>query len=141
MASDGHRKERGVAAASIAESAPLSFERWVGGAGASQMFPAEAELRLPCGVIKREGKRDAGVQPATSLEGVAPQIKVVDAKVAAVEALRDDIVLSLLAPLSGVVRAGNARGTEVEERADRHHHAHAAFSVAFGAEGVSVCRC
>lgn len=107
MASDSHRSERGVATASIAESAPLSFERRVGGAGASQILPAEAELPLRCG-------------SATFLEGVEPRIKVVDAKV------------SLLTPLSGVVRAANARGTEVEERTDRHHHAHAAFSVVLG---------
>jgi hypothetical protein len=72
------------------------------------------------------------VQSATFLEGVEPQIKVVDAKVAAAEALRDDIAVPLLAPLSGVVRAANARGSEVEARTDRHHHARAAFSMVLG---------
>ncbi len=132
MASDGHRRERGVATASAADAAPLSFERQVRGVAASKIFPAEVELRLRSGVIKLEGEGDVRVQTATFLEGVAPQIKVVDAKVAAVEALRDDIVLPLLAPLSGVVRAGNARGTEVEELTDRHHHARAAFSIVLG---------
>ncbi len=127
MASDGHRKERGVATASIAELAPLSFERQVSSVGASQILPAEAESRLRCGVIKLEDKGDVGVQSATLLEGVEPRIKVV----AAAEAPCDDIAVPLLAP-SGVVRAANARGTEVEERTDRHHHARAAFSVVLG---------
>ncbi len=128
MVPERQRRGGGVATASVADAAPLSFERRVGGARASQILPAEAELPLRCGVIKLEGKGDVRVQSATFLEGVEPQIKVV----AAAEALRYDIAVPLLAPLSGVVCAANARGTEVEERTDRHHHARAAFSVVLG---------
>lgn len=129
MALQRHSRQGGVATAPGAEAAPPSSR--LAGAGAGATAAAAEERRLCSGAINIEGKGGVSAPAETFLEGVEPHIGVVDAKVALTEALRHGIAQPLFAPLSGVVGAVDAQGTEVEELTERHRHARAA-SAAMG---------
>jgi len=114
--------------------APLlfSFDRLPGSVAG---LPAGAEFGTPSAVFPDragapifEGEGGVSVRAVASLEGVGPRFEVVDAEAAAIEALRDGTAPPLLAPLSGVVCTGLARGTEFEELTDRYRHARTALA-------------
>jgi len=98
-------------------------------------LPAGVETGTPsaafpdrAGASNFEGEGGVSVRAAAFLEGVAPRFEVVDAEAAATEALRDGAAPPLLAPLSGVVCTGLARGREFEELTDRYRHARTALA-------------
>jgi len=80
------------------------------------------------GASNLEGEGGVSALAAAPLEGVAPQIDVVDVGAAATEAPRDGIASPLSTPLPGVARTGVARGAEFEELTDRYGHARTALA-------------
>ena len=148
MATEQHRKERGVAPASDAVAAPRSLlqrpQSPRAGAAPAEAFAAigvEESLHLRSGAINLEGKGGVSVQAATFLEGVEPRIEAVYVKVAASEVLSDGIAPPLTLPSSGVVDAGNTRGMQVEELTNRRRRARTAFPVVRSVAGGLLCRC
>ena len=148
MATEQHRKERGVAPASDAVAAPRSLlqrpQSPRAGAAPAEAFAAIGvgeTLRLCSDATNLEGKGGVSVRAATFLEGDEPHIEAVYVKVAASEALRDGIAPPPFLPSSGVVGTGKTRGTQVEELTDRCRHAQTAFLMVESVEGGRLCRC
>ena len=91
-----------------------------------EMGASSAAVPDRAGASNFEGEGGVCVRAAASLEGVAPQIDVVDVEAAAIKALCDSIAPTLLAPFTGVACTGFARGTEFQELTDRYRHARTA---------------
>ena len=90
--------------------------------------------------INLEGSGGVSEKAVAFLEDIAPWVELVDAKVAAIEEIRQDTAVSLFPPFSGVVVRVDELGAKVKGLMRWHHYARAAIPSLRFSPGLSSAR-